>query len=115
MNLVVVGASGRMGQALIRAVSATPGARVCAAIERRGAESIGRDAGELAGYGGNLYLFADGVEIGSLFFHTVDGRLRVALGQFDPQGGWVERNPVGVVTDLPGGAEMLAGLAPVGD
>lgn len=38
------------------------------------------DAGELAGYGGNLYLFADGVEIGSLFFHTVDGRLRVALG-----------------------------------
>ena len=73
------------------------------------------DDGELAGYGGNLYLFADGVEIGSLFFHTVDGRLRVALGQFDPQGGWVERNPVGVVTDLPGGAEMLAGLAPVGD
>lgn len=73
------------------------------------------DAGELAGYGGNLYLFADGVEIGSLFFHTVDGRLRVALGQFDPQGGWVEQNPVGVVTDLPGGAEMLAGLAPVGD
>ncbi len=51
MGLVVVGASGRMGQALIRAVSATPGARVCAAIERRGADSIGRDAGELAGLG----------------------------------------------------------------
>ena len=74
------------------------------------------DAGDLAGYGGNLYLFADGVEIGSLFFHTVDGRLRVALGQFDPQEQeWVERNPVGVMTDLPGGADLLADLAPVGD
>ena len=49
------------------------------------------DAGDLAGYGGNLYLFADGVEIGSLFFHTVDGRLRVALGSSTRKGGgWCE-------------------------
>ncbi|MEW9806732.1 4-hydroxy-tetrahydrodipicolinate reductase [Mesorhizobium marinum] len=51
MGLVVVGAAGRMGQALIRAIAATPGARLAAAIERKGASEIGRDAGELAGLG----------------------------------------------------------------
>ena len=51
MGLVVVGAAGRMGQALIRAISSVPGARVAAAIERKGSSEIGRDAGELAGVG----------------------------------------------------------------
>ncbi|MCE1237385.1 MAG: 4-hydroxy-tetrahydrodipicolinate reductase [Hyphomicrobiales bacterium] len=49
MRLVVVGASGRMGRALIRAVSETDGAALVAAIERPGSPDLGRDAGELAG------------------------------------------------------------------
>ena len=51
MRLVVVGAAGRMGRALVRAVSETSGARVSAAIEREGSEFLGKDAGELAGCG----------------------------------------------------------------
>ena len=51
MGLVVVGAAGRMGQALIRAIASVPGATVAAAIERKGSNEVGRDAGELAGLG----------------------------------------------------------------
>ncbi len=51
MRLVVVGAAGRMGQALVRAVTETGGARVTAAIEREGSEFLGQDIGELAGVG----------------------------------------------------------------
>ncbi|WP_246329386.1 4-hydroxy-tetrahydrodipicolinate reductase [Chthonobacter rhizosphaerae] len=49
MKLVVVGAGGRMGRALIKAVSETPGAVVSAAIEREGSPALGADAGVLAG------------------------------------------------------------------
>ncbi|RWK58751.1 4-hydroxy-tetrahydrodipicolinate reductase [Mesorhizobium sp.] len=51
MGLVVVGAAGRMGQALIRAIHTLPGARVAGAIERPGSPHLGKDAGELAGIG----------------------------------------------------------------
>ncbi|MBZ9855629.1 4-hydroxy-tetrahydrodipicolinate reductase [Mesorhizobium sp. CA13] len=51
MGLVVVGAAGRMGQTLIRAIHAMPGARVAGAIERQGSPYLGKDAGELAGIG----------------------------------------------------------------
>jgi len=51
MGLVVVGAAGRMGQALVRAIHSIPGARVAGAIERQGSPALGRDAGELAGIG----------------------------------------------------------------
>ncbi|MDX8456704.1 4-hydroxy-tetrahydrodipicolinate reductase [Mesorhizobium sp. VK9D] len=51
MGLVVVGAAGRMGQTLIRAIHTMPGARVAAAIERPGSAHLGKDAGELAGIG----------------------------------------------------------------
>lgn len=51
MGLVVVGAAGRMGQALIRAIHTIPGARVAGAIERPGSPHLGKDAGELAGIG----------------------------------------------------------------
>ena len=51
MRLVVVGAGGRMGRALTRAVTETPGATVASAIEREGSELLGQDAGELAGVG----------------------------------------------------------------
>ncbi len=51
MGLVVVGAAGRMGQALIRAIHSILGATVAAAIERKGSPQIGQDAGQLAGVG----------------------------------------------------------------
>ncbi|NBN65760.1 4-hydroxy-tetrahydrodipicolinate reductase [Pannonibacter tanglangensis] len=51
MRLVVVGAAGRMGQALVRAVTAMDGVTLSAAIEREGSAALGRDAGELAGLG----------------------------------------------------------------
>jgi 4-hydroxy-tetrahydrodipicolinate reductase len=51
MKLVVVGAGGRMGQTLIKAIHAAPGLKVHAAIERDGSPALGRDAGELCGLG----------------------------------------------------------------
>ncbi len=49
MGLVVVGAAGRMGQTLIRAIATIAGARVVGAVERAGSPDIGKDAGTLAG------------------------------------------------------------------
>ena len=51
MRLVVVGAGGRMGHALIRTVAETSGTTLVGAVERSGSDAIGRDAGELAGVG----------------------------------------------------------------
>ncbi|WP_349361465.1 4-hydroxy-tetrahydrodipicolinate reductase [Stappia sp.] len=49
MRLAVVGAAGRMGGALIRAVTEMDGVELCGAVERAGAEAIGADAGVVAG------------------------------------------------------------------
>ncbi len=49
MRLVVVGADGRMGRMLIRAVAQAEGCSLAAAIEREGSATIGQDAGTLAG------------------------------------------------------------------
>lgn len=51
MELVVVGAAGRMGQALVRAIHAVEGVRLSGAVERADSDRIGADAGELAGIG----------------------------------------------------------------
>ncbi|WP_312471409.1 MULTISPECIES: 4-hydroxy-tetrahydrodipicolinate reductase [Brucella] len=51
IGLVVVGANGRMGQALIRAIHAIDGARLTGAIARPGSPFLGKDAGEVAGVG----------------------------------------------------------------
>ena len=51
MRLVVVGASGRMGRVLIRAITEAEGAVVVGAVERPGSSDLGRDAGDLAGIG----------------------------------------------------------------
>ncbi|MGB7285412.1 MAG: 4-hydroxy-tetrahydrodipicolinate reductase [Salaquimonas sp.] len=51
MKLVVTGASGRMGKALIQAIHNSKGVEVFGAIEREGADAVGKDAGELAGLG----------------------------------------------------------------
>lgn len=59
MKLVVVGAAGRMGQTLIRAIDATDGVELSAAIEAPGSSHIGRDAGEMAGVGSNGIAITD--------------------------------------------------------
>jgi 4-hydroxy-tetrahydrodipicolinate reductase len=51
MRLVVVGAAGRMGRMLVKAISETAGCRLCGAIERAGSIALGQDAGLLAGCG----------------------------------------------------------------
>jgi 4-hydroxy-tetrahydrodipicolinate reductase len=51
MRLVVVGAAGRMGRMLIKAVAETGGARLVGAIERPDSPALGQDAGQLAGIG----------------------------------------------------------------
>lgn len=45
----IVGAAGRMGQALIRACLGTNGLLLAAAVERKDSPAVGKDAGELAG------------------------------------------------------------------
>ncbi|NTV95590.1 MAG: 4-hydroxy-tetrahydrodipicolinate reductase [Thiobacillus sp.] len=49
LNIVIAGASGRMGRALLEAVAAAPDMRIHSALERAGSPFLGRDAGELAG------------------------------------------------------------------
>jgi len=56
--LIVLGAAGRMGRALVRLIAENPAAQLVGAIENTGNPSLGTDAGELAGVG------ALGVRIG---------------------------------------------------
>src|SRR6476620_11263787 len=51
MRLVVVGAGGRMGRILIKAVAETEGCRLVGAIARSGSDALEHDAGLLAGVG----------------------------------------------------------------
>jgi 4-hydroxy-tetrahydrodipicolinate reductase len=51
LNLVVVGAGGRMGLTLVRTIAAMDGVRLSAAVERKGSAMLGRDAGEAASLG----------------------------------------------------------------
>ena len=53
MRLIVAGAGGRMGRALTRVISETPGAVLTGALEAPGSELLGKDAGVLAGLPGN--------------------------------------------------------------
>lgn len=59
MKLVVVGAAGRMGQTLIRAITEVQGVTLCGATELPGSEALGRDSGELAGIGTNGVAITD--------------------------------------------------------
>lgn len=51
MKIVVVGAAGRMGRELVRAVHATKAAALSAALEQQGSQALGQDVGTLAGVG----------------------------------------------------------------
>ena len=49
LNLVIVGAGGRMGRALIESTLNTPGCRLHAALERADSPFLGQDAGLFSG------------------------------------------------------------------
>ena len=51
MRIAVMGAAGRMGQELVRAVHATPGCVVAGGVERPGSPMLGQDVGAVAGIG----------------------------------------------------------------
>jgi 4-hydroxy-tetrahydrodipicolinate reductase len=53
MRVVIAGAGGRMGRALIHAIAATKGITLAGAVDAPDSAVIGRDAGELAGLGLN--------------------------------------------------------------
>ena len=51
VRIGIVGIAGRMGQALVREIAATPGAVLAGGTERPGSEFLGKDPGLLAGSG----------------------------------------------------------------
>ncbi len=51
LRVIVLGAGGRMGRALLKAVIAEPGMRLVGAVDRAGVAEEGEDAGRLAGTG----------------------------------------------------------------
>lgn len=53
MKLAVVGAAGRMGQSLIRAIHDAKGVELSAALEHAESEALSNDSGVLAGIGSN--------------------------------------------------------------
>ncbi len=61
LRIIIVGASGRMGRMLVRAVNEADGVILAGATERAGSEFVGRDAGELAGSDGRGVLLVDDI------------------------------------------------------
>ena len=49
MRIIITGASGRMGQMLIRAVAQAEGVKLAGATERAGSAALGKDAGVMVG------------------------------------------------------------------
>ncbi len=76
MKIAVLGAAGRMGQALIRAVAATPGCVIAGGLEAKGSPAVGRDLGEVAGLGSlGIAITDDPLRL----FASVDGVLDFTL------------------------------------
>ena len=61
MRIAVMGAAGRMGRELVRAVAATPGCTIAGGIERPGSQAIGANVGRLAGIDGAGCVVSDDV------------------------------------------------------
>jgi 4-hydroxy-tetrahydrodipicolinate reductase len=51
VGIIICGIGGRMGGAVVRALQDGSGARLVAAIDKRGSERVGKDAGEISGTG----------------------------------------------------------------
>lgn len=62
INVIVAGAAGRMGQRIGAMVSAHPELSYAAGFEASGNSHIGKDAGEVAGFGKNGVIISEGLE-----------------------------------------------------
>ena len=62
INIIVAGAAGRMGQRIGAMVAAHPELNYAAGFEASGNPHIGKDAGEVAGFGQNGVTIAEGLE-----------------------------------------------------
>ncbi|MEC9367883.1 MAG: 4-hydroxy-tetrahydrodipicolinate reductase, partial [Pseudomonadota bacterium] len=72
MRLAIMGAGGRMGRELARAVHAAPGCVIAGGVEAEGSPFVGKDIGELAGLGTvGVPVVADALSL----FANVDGVL----------------------------------------
>jgi 4-hydroxy-tetrahydrodipicolinate reductase len=74
-NLAILGAAGRMGQALVRCARRFPDLRVVAALEAPGHAALGQDSGLLSGIGANRVPVSAGPAAGAdvvidFTFHT---------------------------------------------
>ena len=58
MRLIVAGAAGRMGRALVRTIAETEGAVLTGALEAPGSPMLGKDSGMLAGLPANGILLS---------------------------------------------------------
>lgn len=64
MKIAVMGAAGRMGRELVRAITADPACALSGGTEAPGSPNLGRDLGELAGLGANgVPVTADPLEL----------------------------------------------------
>jgi 4-hydroxy-tetrahydrodipicolinate reductase len=72
MGLVVVGAAGRMGRMLVKAIAETDGCVLAGAVEKPGSIALGEDAGLLAGAGNATVPITDDV---AAAFANADGVL----------------------------------------
>src|SRR5512139_2133303 len=64
MKIAVMGAAGRMGRELVRAIAAEPGCVLSGGTEAAGSSDMGRDLGELAGLGPNgIAITADPLDL----------------------------------------------------
>jgi 4-hydroxy-tetrahydrodipicolinate reductase len=64
MKIAVMGAAGRMGRELVRAIAADPGCTLSGGTEAPGSADLGRDLGDLAGLGANgVPLTADALDL----------------------------------------------------
>lgn len=59
LRIAIVGASGRMGQCLVKATALSTGTELSVAVVRKGNRLIGKDAGELIGIGSLGIIIAD--------------------------------------------------------
>jgi len=71
-NIAIIGAGGRMGKALIEAISVIEGVQLTAALERPDSSLIGVDAGELAGIGRNNIAVVGSLDAAAAFDVLID-------------------------------------------
>ncbi len=83
MKIAVVGAAGRMGRELVKAIHATEGATLAGAVEQKGSIAVGQDVGLLAGLGKvGVIISDDALEVFSKVDAVLDFTIPAATVEF---------------------------------